>query len=41
LLSSGKPGWLRAPTVEETDHTKSLREFFDDPRGFVEAVIGE
>jgi hypothetical protein len=28
-------------TVEKTDHTKSLQEFFDDPRGFVEAAIGE
>jgi predicted ATPase len=28
-------------TVEQTDHYKALREFFDDPRGFVEAAIGE
>jgi predicted ATPase len=27
--------------VEQTDHCKSLREFFDDPRGFVEAAIGK
>src|SRR6201998_2684483 len=27
-------------TVKETDHYKALREFFDDPRGFVEAAIG-
>jgi hypothetical protein len=28
-------------TVEQTDHTKPLREFLDDPRGFVEAAIGD
>jgi predicted ATPase len=28
-------------TVEETDHYKAMREFFDDPRGFVEAAIEE
>jgi hypothetical protein len=27
--------------VEQTDHAKSLREFFDDPRGFVETAIEE
>jgi predicted ATPase len=28
-------------TVEQTDHYKAMREFFDDPRGFVEAAILE
>ena len=28
-------------TVEETDHYKVMREFCDDPRGFVEAAIEE
>jgi predicted ATPase len=32
---------LEPTTVESTDHYKTLREFFDDPRGFVEAAIGE
>ena len=32
---------LEPVTVEQTDHTKSLREFFDDPRRFVDAAIGE
>ena len=27
--------------VEQTDHYKAMLEFFDDPRGLVEAVIGE
>jgi hypothetical protein len=40
LLRLSKYG-LEPVTVEQTDHTKSLREFFDDPRGFVEAAIGE
>ena len=40
LLRLSKYG-LEPVTVEETDHYKSLREFFDDPRGFVEAAIGE
>jgi predicted ATPase len=40
LLRLSKYG-LEPVTVEQTDHYKSLREFFDDPRGFVEAVIGE
>jgi len=29
---------LESTTVEQTNH-KTLREFFDDPRGFVEAAI--
>jgi len=27
--------------VEQTDHYKIMREFCDDPAGFVEALIGE
>jgi predicted ATPase len=40
LLRLSKYG-LEPVTVELTDHTKSLRELFDDPCGFVEAAIGE
>ncbi|HEY2884691.1 MAG TPA: AAA family ATPase [Rhizomicrobium sp.] len=40
LLRLSKYG-LEPVTVEQTDHYKSLREFFDDPRGFVAAAIGE
>ena len=40
LLRLTKHG-LDPTTVESTDHYKTLREFFDDPRGFVEAAIGE
>jgi predicted ATPase len=32
---------LEPTTVEQTDHYKALREFFDDPRGFVEAAIAD
>jgi predicted ATPase len=32
---------LEPVTAEQTDHTKSLREFFDDSKGFVEAASGE
>jgi putative AbiEii toxin of type IV toxin-antitoxin system len=32
---------LEPTTVEQTDHYKTLREFFDDPSGFVEAAIHE
>jgi predicted ATPase len=39
LLRLSKYG-LEPVTVEQTDHYKTLREFFDDPRGFVEAAIG-
>jgi predicted ATPase len=39
LLRLTKYG-LEPTTVEQTDHYKALREFFDDPRGFVEAAIG-
>jgi hypothetical protein len=28
-------------TVKETDHYKVMREFCDDPKGFVEAAIEE
>ena len=40
LLRLAKYG-LEPTTVEQTDHYKALREFFDDPRGFMEAAIGE
>jgi predicted ATPase len=40
LLRLTKYG-LEPTTVESTDHYKTLREFFDDPRGFVEAAINE
>jgi predicted ATPase len=40
LLRLSKYG-LEPVTVEQTDHYKTLREFFDDPRGFVEAAIAE
>jgi predicted ATPase len=40
LLRLTKYG-LDPTTVESTDHYKTLREFFDDPRGFVEAAINE
>jgi hypothetical protein len=35
-------GWdLESETAEQTDHYKAMREFFDDPRGFVEAATEE
>jgi predicted ATPase len=40
LLQFTKYG-LEPTTFEQTDHYKSLQEFFYDPRGFVEAAIGE
>jgi predicted ATPase len=40
LLRLSKDG-PEPTTVEQTDHYKTLREFFDDPRGFVEAAIAE
>src|ERR1700722_11252065 len=40
LLRLTKDG-LEPTTVEQTDHYKALREFCDDPRGFVEAAIEE
>jgi predicted ATPase len=40
LLRLSKYG-LEPTTVEATDHYKAMREFFSDPRGFVEAAIGE
>jgi predicted ATPase len=40
LLRLTKYG-LEPTTVEQTDHYKTLREFFEDPRGFVEAAIAE
>jgi predicted ATPase len=40
LLRLSKYG-LEPVTVERTDHYKVLREFCDDPKGFVEAAIGE
>jgi len=38
LLRLTKHG-LEPVTVEQTDHYKTMREFFDDPRGFVEAAM--
>jgi predicted ATPase len=40
LLRLSKYG-LESVTVEQTDHYKVMREFCDDPAGFVEAVIDE
>jgi predicted ATPase len=40
LLRLSKYG-LEPVTVEQTDHYKVMREFCDDPAGFVEAAIGE
>ena len=40
LLRLSKYG-LEPVTVQETDHYKVLREFYDDPTGFVQAVIDE
>ena len=40
LLRPSKYG-LEPTTVEQTDHYKTLREFFADPRGFVEAAMAE
>jgi predicted ATPase len=40
LLRLSKYG-LEPTTVEQTDHFKALREFFEDPKGFVEAAIGK
>jgi predicted ATPase len=40
LLRLSKDG-LDPISVEQTDHFKTMREFFEDPRGFVEAAIGE
>jgi predicted ATPase len=40
LLRLTKYG-LESTTVEETDHYRLMREFCNDPRGFVEATLGE
>jgi predicted ATPase len=40
LLRLTKYG-LEPTTVQSTDHFKTLREFFEDPKGFVEAAIVE
>ena len=40
LLRLTKYG-LEQVTVEQTDHYKVMREFCDDPAGFVEAAMGE
>jgi len=40
LLRLTKHG-LEPTTVERTDHYRTMREFFDDPKGFVEAAIAE
>ena len=40
LLRLSKYG-LEPVRLEETDHFKVLREFYDDPAGFVEGAIAE
>ncbi len=40
LLRLSKYG-LDPVTVEQTDHYKVMREFCDDPAGFVEATLAE
>jgi predicted ATPase len=40
LLRLTKYG-LEPVAVKETDHYKVMREFCDDPKGFVEAAIEE
>jgi predicted ATPase len=40
LLSLSKHG-LEPTTVRDTVHFKTMREFFEDPRGFVEAAIAD
>ncbi len=40
LLRLTKYG-LEQVTVQDTDHFKAMREFCDDPKGFVEAVFAE
>src|SRR5664279_5379876 len=40
LLRLSKYG-LEPVSVEETDHFKVMREFYDDPAGFVEGAIAE
>src|SRR3954466_1097038 len=40
LLRLGKYG-LEPTTVEQTDHYRVMREFCDDPHGFVEATLTE
>jgi predicted ATPase len=40
LLRLSKYG-LEPVTVEQTDHYKVMREFYDDPKRFVEAAIAE
>lgn len=40
LLQFTKYG-LEPTTLRQTDHYRAMREFFQDPKGFVEAAIGE
>ena len=40
LLRLTKYG-LEPVSVEQTDHFKVMREFYDDPAGFVEGAIAE
>ncbi len=40
LLRLTKHG-LEPTTLKQTDHYKAMREFFEDPKGFVEAVLAE
>jgi predicted ATPase len=40
LLRLTKYG-LESIALEQIDHFKTMHEFFEDPKGFVEAAIGE
>ena len=40
LLRLTKYG-LEPVTVKDTDHYKVMREFYEDPKGFVEAAMDE
>ena len=40
LLQFTKYG-LEPTTLRQTDHYRAMREFFADPKGFVEAAIEE
>jgi len=40
LLRLTKHG-LEPTTLKQTDHYKAMREFFEDPKGFVEVVLAE
>jgi len=40
LLQLKKYG-LEPVTVRDTNHFRTMREFFEDPKGFVEAALAE